>query len=95
MGPGDDWLLISEGGKLTADVGDEVERDLEDCFIVSSGSPVTVSVSGLPAGIKYNAKTRMFSGRSTRRGVYYATCSAKNANGYQQSATVRSTSPES
>lgn len=89
MGPGDDWLLISEGGKLTADVGVEVERDLEDCFIVSSGSPVTVSVSGLPAGIKYNAQTRVFSGRPTRRGVYYATCSAKNANGYQQSATVR------
>ena len=26
MGPGDDWLLISEGGKLTADVGVEVDE---------------------------------------------------------------------
>ena len=85
----DDWLSVFDDGTREIDVGEWLDEDLEDYFVVSSGSPVTITVSGLPTGVRYDAKMRRFSGRPTRKGVYYPTCSAKNINGYQQSATVR------
>ena len=80
----DDWLSVFDDGTREIDVGEWLDEDLEDYFVVSSGSPVTITVSGLPTGVRYDAKMRRFSGRPTRKGVYYPTCSAKNINGYQQ-----------
>jgi len=50
--------------------------------LVDTVSLPVVSVSGLPAGIKFNAKTFALFGKPTKSGVYYATVTAKNAGGY-------------
>lgn len=49
---------------------------------VASGSYPKVSVSGLPAGVKFNASTLQLSGKPTKTGVFYTTVSAKNVGGY-------------
>lgn len=85
----DDWLLVFDDGDRSFAVGENVDAALEDCFFVDSGSAATITVSGLPTGVRYNAKTQRLSGRTTRTGVSYVTCSARNKNGYQMSATVR------
>jgi large repetitive protein len=84
-----DWLLVSDDGiygPVSLDVGEFFDADFEDYFYVDSGSDATITISGLPAGISYNATTQRLSGRATRQGVYYVNISAKNKNGYQMSA---------
>lgn len=79
-----DWLTV--GGKNHAiAVGEDVSGTLGDYFQVSSGSESTLKVSGLPSGVKFDAKTQAFSGAPSKAGVYYVTCSAKNKNGYSHS----------
>lgn len=53
-----------------------------------SGSVATISVKGLPSGIRYDAKTEQFSGTFTKEGTHYITCTAKNANGYTHILTM-------
>ena len=95
----DDWLAIypydnGEGGDyadtLKLKVGDDVGSATNAiAALVDSGSLPTVSASGLPAGVKFDAKTLMLSGKPTKAGVYYATISAKNAGGYTFTRVVR------
>ena len=81
-----DWLSVYDDGPVSLDVGEFFDADLEDYFYVDSGSDATITISGLPTGISYNATTQRISGRATRQGVYYVNISAKNKNGYQMSA---------
>jgi hypothetical protein len=76
-------LLLSSSEQLTPD---EEVSELE--LVDDSKSYVTASVSGLPTGVKFNAKTLAFSGRPTKPGVYFVKVTAKNASGYQWAETL-------
>ena len=68
-----------EGGELQSRIAEAIDtRSLPD-----------ISVSGLPPGLKWNAKTLSLSGKATKKGVYYATVSGRNASGYRHSRVVR------
>lgn len=54
-------------------------------LIVDSVSFPTVALKGLPAGLKFDAKTLKITGKPTKPGVYSVTATAKNASGYQYS----------
>ena len=70
-----DWLQV--GGSLRVDVSTAVPLDQKRTFTVDSGSSVkSVSVSGLPSGLKYDAARRTVSGRPTKSGVFYVTVTA-------------------
>ena len=86
---GDDRLSV-EGFARSLELKKDVSPlALGDCFVVDSVSVVTsLSISGLPSGVKYDAKTRTFSGAPTKAGAFYVTCTAKNGNGYQHSFTA-------
>ena len=54
---------------------------------VSSGSTLTsLKVTGLPKGLKFDARTGRIAGQPTEAGFFYVTVEAKNASGYQHSA---------
>ena len=80
-----DWLTVS-GKDQAFYVGENASGYLDGYFQVSSGSAATLKVSGLPAGVKFDARTQTFSGAPTKRGLYYVTCSAQNGNGFKHSA---------
>ena len=48
-----------------------------------SQSYVTASASGLPAGLRFDAKTLRITGAPSKSGVYWVQIKAKNASGYQ------------
>ena len=81
---GDDWSTLKLD--LNAEIGENAEAILD---LVDSGSLPTVSVSGLPSGLKFDAKTLLLSGKPTKPGVYYANVSAKNVGGYTHSIVIR------
>jgi hypothetical protein len=54
-----------------------------------SKSYVTASASGLPAGLKLDAKTLAITGAPTKSGVYCVQIKAKNASGYQWAENVK------
>jgi len=55
-------------GTFSLDVGSLVESD----------SPPTITVKGLPAGLKYTSTTTMISGKATKSGIFSVTVSAKS-----------------
>ena len=82
---GEDWLEVAGYDEMEAEVGywDEFEA-----FTVDSGSAIkSVTVSGLPSGLKYNKATGLVEGRPTKRGVYYVTITAVNVNKYSHTLT--------
>ena len=81
--PEKDWLVVG-GGSRTFDVGEDVRESLDAFFKVSSGSAATIKVTGLPSGLRFDARTQTIAGVPTKRGVYYVTLSAQNGNGYKQ-----------
>ena len=83
--PAADWLSV---GAQNVELGyrEPFYGDLTDFFEVESGSTPTIKVSGLPSGIKYDAKTGVISGSATKQGVFYVTCSVSNPNKYKQTA---------
>jgi len=81
---GDDWSTLKLD--LNSEIGENAEAILD---LVDSGSLPTVSVSGLPSGLKFDAKTLLLSGKPTKPGVYYANVSAKNVGGYTHSIVIR------
>jgi len=90
--PSDDWLSVSGRKDVDFAVGESVAAKAEaegQFFEVDSGSKATASVSGLPSGVKFDAKAWTFTGAPAKAGLYYVTMSAKNANGYKFSETVR------
>ena len=56
-----------------------------------SQSYVTATASGLPSGLKFNAKTLQITGAPTKSGVYWVQIKAKNASGYQWAEKVQMT----
>lgn len=56
-----------------------------------SQSYVTASASGLPTGLKFDAKKMAITGTPTKSGVYWVKIKAKNASGYQWAENVRVT----
>jgi len=82
----DDFLAIDIEEIVTLPVYDSVDDSHAAYFEIATGSAATVSVSGLPSGVKFDAKTNSFSGAPTKKGVYYVTYSAKNGNGFTRSA---------
>ena len=80
----DDWLSV-DGSDREFYVGESIDyKNLDYFFEVDSGSAPTISISGLPSGVKYDSKLQRFTGAPAKRGVYYVTCSVKNGNGYAQ-----------
>ena len=62
----------------STDTDGSYELDLGGC--VTSVSAPKLAVSGLPAGLKYDAKTMKISGKATKPGVYTVTVAATNAS---------------
>ena len=56
-----------------------------------SQSYVTATASGLPTGLKFDAKKMTITGTPTKSGVYWVQIKAKNASGYQWAENVRVT----
>ncbi len=52
---------------------------------------MTASVSGLPTGLKFDAKTLRITGAPTKSGVFWGQIKAKNASGYQWAENVKVT----
>jgi len=69
-------LSAAEPLALNADVA-----SLE--LVDDSQSYVTASASGLPSGVKFDAKTLSFSGKPKKPGAFTVKVTAKNASGYQ------------
>lgn len=94
----DDWLVIDEDrgafGEetckgLSFPLNETVSETKFIASLVDSGSLPTVALAGLPAGLKFDAKTLAISGKPTKSGVYYATLTAKNAGGYAFTSVLR------
>lgn len=85
----DDHLSVTASDKAFQ-TGVPVSLALADCFAVDSVSAVTsLSISGLPTGVKYDASAHRFTGTTpAKAGLFYVTCTAKNGNGYQYVATA-------
>ncbi len=70
----------------------ELKTAADDVWVTDdSESYVTASVSGLPTGLKFDAKTLRITGAPTKGGVYWAQIKAKNASGYQWAENVKIT----
>ena len=61
------------------------------CVTDDSQSYVTATVSGLPTGLKFDAKKMCITGAPTKSGVYWVQIKAKNASGYQWAENVKVT----
>ena len=61
------------------------------CVTDDSQSYVTATASGLPAGLKFDAKKMCITGAPTKSGVYWVQIKAKNASGYQWAEDVKMT----
>ncbi len=76
-------LTLSQPGPLAPNV-DVAGLSLVD----DSESYVTASMGGLPAGLKFDAKTLVLTGKPTKPGVYTVKVTAKNASGYQWAENI-------
>ena len=84
-----DYLFVS-GEPVESGVGERISFSFDDLFKVTSGSDVKkISFCGLPKGVTYNSKTRLLSGKTTKRGISYVTASVENANKFKHSCVVR------
>ena len=80
----DDMLSVDDPGVVVVAKGQAFSTNLV-ATLISTRSLPTVSVSGLPNGLKFDAKTFVISGtvgKTAKAGYVYATVSAKNASGY-------------
>lgn len=82
-----DDFEIATGEGLPADL--ILYDDDSEYGMVDSGSLPTVTVTGLPAGIKFDAKTMKLTGAATdtKKKWYDVKVTAKNVSGYTMSAT--------
>ena len=81
--------LVVTGTNLTFEVKEAVLLAFDECFFVETSSDLkSITASGLPTGVKFDAKTRTFSGVPTKAGIFYVTCVVKNEGGYQYSCTA-------
>ena len=79
----DDLLFVEDPGVLVVVKGAAFSTNLLEA--ITTRSMPTVSMSGLPSGLKFDAKTCTISGKvaaSEKAGYFYSTLTAKNAGGY-------------
>ena len=70
----------------------ELKEAVSDVLVTDdSQSYVTATASGLPAGLKFDAKKMVITGAPTKSGVYWVQIKAKNASGYQWAENVQVT----
>lgn len=85
------YYLVGEDIRWSSEPAD----DGSTYFRVDSRSMVTVTMSGLPSGVKSkvapceDGAIVTFYGSVGKQGVYWVTCTAKNGNGYKSTATLR------
>ena len=80
----DDVLFVGDPGVVAVVKGVEFSTNLVETLVETRSLP-TVAVSGLPAGLKFDAKTFSVSGtvgKTAKAGYAYVTVAAKNASGY-------------
>ena len=72
----------------------ELKEAVSDVWVTDdSQSYVTATASGLPTGLKFDAKRMAITGAPTKSGVYWVQIKAKNASGYQWAENVKVTVP--
>ena len=70
----------------------ELKEAVSDVWVTDdSQSYVTATASGLPTGLRFDAKKMAITGTPTKSGVYWVQIKAKNASGYQWAENVRVT----
>ena len=84
-----DWLKVTcAHDTVSLGLGEEVLTDADHYFAVDSGSTATLKVSGLPTGVKFDAKKRTMSGKATKKGVFYVTVTATNKSKFTQTRVM-------
>ena len=84
-----DWLELScrqDVVELALNEGAVTNADYY--FSADSGSEVTLKASGLPTGVKFDAKKRTMSGKATKKGVFYVTVTATNKSKFTQTRVM-------
>ena len=89
------FLPIDDDGLYTLGIT-QTEFELKEavsgvCVTDDSQSYVTASASGLPAGLKFDAKKMCITGAPSKSGVFWVQVKAKNASGYQWAENVKVT----
>lgn len=84
----DDWLEVDEQETVVFVKNAQAATDFI-AGLVDSGSTPTISVKGLPAGLRFDAKTSLVTGKATKAAVGYMTLEVKNAGGYKFTRVVR------
>ena len=89
------FLPIDDDGLYSLGIAQtefELKEAVSDVWVTDdSQSYVTASASGLPTGLKFDAKRMAIMGAPTKSGVYWVQIKAKNASGYQWAENVRVT----
>ena len=84
VAPGDDFLDFDLSETFAwFEIGESAGEPLELGDSFASVSFPSVTVSGLPAGLKFDAKKLTLGGAPTKPGRYTVSVSAKNASGYK------------
>ena len=84
-----DWLELSCAQDVVElALNEEVVTDADHYFSADSGSAATLKVSGLPTGVKFDAKKRTMSGKAKKKGVFYVTVTATNKSKYTQTRVM-------
>ena len=88
--PAEDWIELEiNGTELNIDIGQSLAEVATEFVRVNSGSEATVSASGLPQGVVFDAKSGTLKGVLTQSGVHHITFTAKNANDYTDARVLR------
>ena len=87
----DDYLEVGDPGVVPVVKGVAFSTNLVETLVDTRSLP-TVTVSGLPTGLKFDAKTFLLSGsvgKTAKAGYVYVTVAAKNASGYTFTRVVK------
>lgn len=85
--PREDWLWLDlVQTELSIAAGQALSNEVVN---VDSGSEVTVTASGLPTGLAFDARANVLKGAPAKSGVHYITFTAKNANGFTDARVLR------
>lgn len=87
----DDGLFVEDPGVVPVVVGAPFSTNLVETIVMTRSLP-TIAFSGLPNGLKFDAKTFLVSGtvgKTAKPGYSYATLTAKNAGGYTFTRVVK------
>ncbi len=88
VNPQDDYLTVDLSEQTVKfAVKENLSMESSAFFQIDSGSPLaSLTVSGLPSGVKFDKSKLWISGAPAKAGVYYVVCKAKNKNGFTHSA---------